>query len=205
MRNECASSASCDWEVADVAPLACGGRGDSRLFDCPPVKRHRQSLRGLSLSERLDVATIPVPWSGCWIWLLGCSDTGKPLMRWQGKTSTVYRVILAAKLGRALERCEFVCHRCDQPLCCNPDHLFLGSNADNVADMCRKGRLVQVANVRRLTLDAARDMRETSAQRKALGLTSGTRQLAQLHKCSEQHVRKILNGSRWPDRDMQAG
>lgn len=33
-----------------------------------------------------------------------------------------------------------VCHRCDTPPCANPDHLFIGTQADNVADMMRKGR-----------------------------------------------------------------
>lgn len=34
----------------------------------------------------------------------------------------------------------FVMHKCDTPACCNPEHLMLGTNADNVADMHRKGR-----------------------------------------------------------------
>lgn len=57
-----------------------------------------------------------------------------------GKPRRANRVALSLKLGRVIKPEEFACHTCDNPLCCNPDHLFVGTNHDNIVDMCRKGR-----------------------------------------------------------------
>lgn len=60
---------------------------------------------------------------------------------WVGeKQQYVHRVIWRIFFGR-IPVGFFVCHKCDVPSCMNPEHLFLGTNQDNMQDASRKGRL----------------------------------------------------------------
>jgi hypothetical protein len=73
--------------------------------------------------------------SGCWIWTAANKDGyGR-----YSNSGYAHRISWEMHFGK-IPAGMFVCHKCDNPPCVNPDHLFLGTNQDNVNDMRAKGR-----------------------------------------------------------------
>ena len=77
--------------------------------------------------------------NGCRIWTGATDQDGYGLVSIGGRLYRAHRVSYANSHGTDPGD-KFVCHRCDNPPCINPAHLWLGSNADNLRDMARKGR-----------------------------------------------------------------
>ncbi len=79
---------------------------------------------------------------GCWIWTGGRFPCGYGRLTRRGEpgaSSLAHRVSWELNYGHIPSGLN-VLHRCDNPPCVRPDHLFLGTQADNAADMMRKGR-----------------------------------------------------------------
>lgn len=75
----------------------------------------------------------------CWVWTRGTASAGYGRMRWRGGYEYAHRImwILA---NDAIPDGLWILHKCDNPLCCRPEHLFLGTPLDNVIDRNAKGR-----------------------------------------------------------------
>jgi hypothetical protein len=82
---------------------------------------------------------IPEPNSGCWLWEGAVTNDGYGMICRNGTTLRVHRLAWEEVNGPIPDGLN-VCHTCDVPACCNPAHLFVGTQQDNVSDMRAKGR-----------------------------------------------------------------
>lgn len=133
----------------------------------------------------------------CWEWKASRNKLG------YGCSEINYRRYLAHRLAWELTQGSIsdglcVCHHCDNPPCCNPSHLFLGTSAENMRDMIAKGRNRQIGasgerNRRhKLTFAQVNEIRRLYAQ----GDVTQT-ELSKQFGTSVQNVNRIVRHERW--------
>lgn len=126
----------CGRQVSVRTSAAIAGR----LFCSNKCRLQRTDLP--SLEDRLCLGSQKDPSSGCIIWT-GSKDTDGygqiGLGDGPDRNRKTHRVVYAMAYGE-FDQSLHVLHTCDHPSCIRPSHLFLGTHADNMADMAQKGR-----------------------------------------------------------------
>ncbi len=96
--------------------------------------------KATTLESLLARAKVSGP-DDCWPWVgKSTRRRGYGVISHNNKTMTASRLSWIFHHGEIPSKKIFVCHKCDNPPCINPNHLFLGTNSDNVRDAIKKGR-----------------------------------------------------------------
>ena len=120
-----------------------------QLFDMdnyPKLKYYRPIIVTPEFVVRFELKVVRddcMP-NGCHIWTASVNHKGYGTVGFNGKTYRAHRVSYTIYKGQIPDGLQ-VCHRCDNPPCVNPAHLFLGTQSDNEKDKIAKGRNSQLA------------------------------------------------------------
>ena len=134
------------------------------------------------------------PATGCWVWAHYRKPDGYGQFNYAGRAVLAHRAAFEAVNGVVPEG-MCVCHRCDNPPCVNPDHLFLGTHADNMRDMSRKGRSGAPQGERHGA--AKLSEHDVSVIKILLDLGVKQHRLATLYGVSKASVSNINTGRKW--------
>jgi hypothetical protein len=117
-------------------------------YGCPTAPVFREGAQVATPARLREVPDAKRFWSkvdksggpdACWPWTTGHSSKGYGHAQFDRRTQRAHRVALELS-GVSIPSGRMVLHRCDNPPCCNPAHLFLGTAADNAHDNRIKGR-----------------------------------------------------------------
>lgn len=130
----------------------------------------------------------------CWPWT-GHLVAGYGAFSVKSRHVRAHRWLLARTLGRELRPDEQANHRCDNPPCVNPAHLYVGSASDNTADMMARGRGVfrggQDHGMAKLTWEQVAEIRSIARS----GLSQ--RAIAARFGIGQASIGRILTGKAW--------
>ena len=135
--------------------------------------------------------------NGCWLWIGSANSYGYG-QAWEASPNRkhIHTHRKAYELWKGqVPSGSFVCHSCDNPRCCNPDHLFLGTAADNSADMKHKNRHRFGDNHHTRKLSSGQVMEILSVPTPVPPTSVGA--MAEKFGVSRACIYQILSGKRW--------
>lgn len=127
--------------------------------------------------------------NGCWIWKLDTRQRGYGKLKMDGKDILAHRASYQAFISPIPDG-ALVLHACDVPSCVNPEHLFLGTQKENIEDMVRKGRALSIGGgPPRLTEAQVKEIKAARASGEAV------RAIARRYSLDPASIRLRLKGA----------
>lgn len=155
--------------------------------------RKNISIRWCSEKCRLE-SKIEKDKNDCWNWTGEITKDGYGRSSIKGKSMHAHRYSFIIFNGE-IPNGKFVCHHCDNPLCVNPAHLFIGTQADNMLDKKRKGRCADRKGEKhplsKFKTEDIQNIRKFYKQ----GITQ--RVLAFLFDCHQSQISHVVRRKRW--------
>lgn len=149
----------------------------------PMFKIHRDATP----EERLQSAGWTVTETGCWEWAGRLDKKGYGVLALREKRQVfAHRTAYSVWVGDLVDGLS-ICHRCDNPKCINPEHLWQGSTLENLQDMTVKER----GNTRKLTAADVVEIRERRENRESMN------DLAKEFGVHESTIRNAVKGRTW--------
>lgn len=131
----------------------------------------------------------------CWLWIYYRDRNGYGMANFNRVNYISHRLAWQLTYGDIPDGL-LVCHRCDNPPCCNPKHLFLGTQKDNMQDMSKKGRNAdkrgEKSPVAKLTQKQVDEIRERFATG---GVTKA--QLSREYSVGQTTIHYVITFKRW--------
>lgn len=137
----------------------------------------------------------------CWPWLGQVTEKGYGRVRFQGGRYYAHRVIFYLEFPNAISLAApkidrdtqgFLLHKCDNPICCNPNHLFVGSQLDNIRDRDSKNRHADFSGEKNPNSKFSKEQVQKMKQEKANGKTAVS--IAKERGVSYSCIKRLLRG-----------
>lgn len=172
-----------------------------------PTKYIKNHVNRISKNEQIALfwsrVSITADDNLCWLWTEKHDKDGYGKTWWNGKTERSHRVAWMYP-DYSIPNEMFILHSCDNPICCNPKHLFIGTALDNNRDRERKGRGNQLKgeqhHMHKLTEDQVRDIR-----RRYFMSNVSYSQLAHEYGVTPSNICMIVKNKTWQFDELDNG